>query len=303
MECNGCEVKFFDSVILKRKNQVLNFLCDHGVLKREATCGRCGGDLKLQESTLNFHCGKKLPKGNGENCGWNVSARKGTFLGNSSLSIEDAFLFVSVLLHLKPPRQQFIKEELGLSNSTIVNCYSFCREIFIGCIQEDSSLIGGKGITVELGEAKFGKIKYQSGRIVKGQWVFGGLDRKSRKTFLVPVKSRDSDTLLSVIKRYILPGTTIVSDCWRAYSCLEEEDYVHLAENNTYNFVDPVAGANTNTIRRVWREVRSNIPRFGMKKNHFAGYLAEYLFKAKYPREERLHHFLKAAASLYPPQY
>ena len=34
--------------------------------------------------------------------------------------------------------------------------------------------------------------------------------------FLVPVEKRDAETLLPILQQYVLPGTTVVSDLWRA---------------------------------------------------------------------------------------
>jgi hypothetical protein len=42
----------------------------------------------------------------------------------------------------------------------------------------------------------------------------GGVERESRKTFLVPVPDRTADTLKAVIDAWIEPGTTVISDCW-----------------------------------------------------------------------------------------
>jgi len=55
-----------------------------------------------------------------------------------------------------------------------------------------------------------------AGTWIDGFWVFSGFERGSRRTFLVLVPTRDSDTLLTVIKQWIRPGTTVMSDCWRA---------------------------------------------------------------------------------------
>jgi transposase-like protein len=62
--------------------------------------------------------------------------------------------------------------------------------------------------------------KYHRGNYNKGQWVFGGVERGTNRCFLVIVPDRKRKTLLAIIKQYIAPGTTIISDEWRAYRCL-----------------------------------------------------------------------------------
>jgi transposase-like protein len=98
-------------------------------------------------------------------------------------------------------------------------------------------VLGGEGIIVEIDEAKFGKRKYNRGRLIEGQWCFGGLERGTKKTFFVPVERRDKYTLLECIKKWIKPGTTIYSDCWKAYDCLDDEGYIHHTVNHSVEFV------------------------------------------------------------------
>jgi transposase-like protein len=50
--------------------------------------------------------------------------------------------------------------------------------------------------------------------------VFGGVERGTNRCFLVMVPDRKQKTLLAIIKQYIAPGTTIISDEWSAYKCL-----------------------------------------------------------------------------------
>lgn len=87
------------------------------------------------------------------------------------------------------------------------------REVFYDHVSEHQGQLGGENHVVEIDEAKFGKRKYNRGRRVKGQWVFGGIDRTTRQTFLIPVESRDKITLHSIIKDKIKPNTKIISDC------------------------------------------------------------------------------------------
>lgn len=41
--------------------------------------------------------------------------------------------------------------------------------------------------------------------------VFSGVERETGNVFMVPVEKRDRETLIPIIKRYILPQTTIIS--------------------------------------------------------------------------------------------
>ena len=185
---------------------------------------------------------------------------------------------------------------------TINDWSSFAREVCVNYVVSRPRKIGDEGKIVEIDESKFGKRKYNVGRVVEGQWVFGGICRESRDFSMIPVDDRTSATLLTVIKEYIEPGTTIISDCWKAYYCLASEGYKHLKINHKVNFVDPDTGAHTNRIERHWRDAKNLVPKYGRTHAHFVGYLAVAHFKLHFPDvNSRLHYFLKAAADLYPP--
>jgi len=116
--------------------------------------------------------------------------------------------------------------------------------IFTGLYRADkySEKLGGPGCVVEIDEAKIGHRKYNRRRLLKGTWIFGGYERGSKKIFILPVEDRTEQTLLACIKEWIVPGTTVVSDCWKSYNCLNSEGFQHLTVNHSYNFVDPDTG-------------------------------------------------------------
>lgn len=166
----------------------------------------------------------------------------------------------------------------------------------------DRGQIGGPGTIVEIDESKFGKRKNNQGRIVEGSWIFGGIQRDTKECFAVRVETRDTDTLIPLCIKYIKPGTTIYSDCWRAYSSLNEHGFVHKVVNHSENFVDPVTGVHTNNIERVWRDIKSWILRSGIRKYHYERYLARYMYQKSHPDNQTiLHHFLKEIAKYFPP--
>ena len=66
------------------------------------------------------------------------------------------------------------------------------------------------------------------------------------------------------------------------------------------NFVDPESGAHTQHIERAWRETRANIPRYGTRKYHYVGYIAEFMFRRRYDYNERINAFFNIIADMYP---
>ena len=197
--------------------------------------------------------------------------------------------------------QSEVASEVGVAVQTVNDWFSFCREVIDYYCLENSQPIGGPDKVVEIDEAKFGKRKFNCGRVVEGQWIFGGIERDTKYFFMVPVPDRTRDTLLAQIKKFILPGTKIISDCWRAYEGLEKEGYLHETVNHSQHFVDPESGASTQNIERSWRDARSTVPKYGRKEEHFEQYLALHFFIKKFSNhKERLHNFLLTAGQLYP---
>ncbi|ESO00505.1 hypothetical protein HELRODRAFT_83198, partial [Helobdella robusta] len=48
----------------------------------------------------------------------------------------------------------------------------------------------------------------------------GGIDTQTKDAFLVEVNKRDAATLLPLIQRHVLPGTTVWTDLWAAYNSI-----------------------------------------------------------------------------------
>ena len=101
-------------------------------------------------------------------------------------------------------------------------------------------------------KVSLGKRKFNRGKRVEGEWVFGGTERRSGKCFKKVVPNRSKECLLNVLKEYVLPGSIVISDCWSSYNCLQDEGFVHLRVNHSLHFKDPDTGAPTNTIEGTW---------------------------------------------------
>jgi len=82
-----------------------------------------------------------------------------------------------------------------------------------------------------------------------------------------------------LIQKHIKPKTTIVSDCWKAYDCLDAKGYVHFTVNHTYNFVDRNTSANTQTIESEWRQLKRSLSSGGVQSKYIDLPLCEYLWR------------------------
>jgi transposase-like protein len=102
--------------------------------------------------------------------------------------------------------------------------------------------------TIEIDESVFGKKrKYNRGTSFDRQWVFGIVERTSRKTYFVPVESRSKEVLLSIIQSRIEKGAIIHHDDWSAYRNLSQCGYEDDVVVHTREFKS-VSGTCTNTV-------------------------------------------------------
>jgi len=168
-------------------------------------------------------------------------------------------------------------------------------------MQEASEPVGGPGRIVQIDESLFGKRKYNKGKPRKcQQWVFGGVEADTNSCFLQTVKCRDAATLIPIIKEFIRPGSTIHSDCWKAYDRLGENGYTHLTVNHSVTFVE--GDVHTNKIEGLWKHAKDRVPKTHRKQSMMDGYLAEFCYRRLRSGETCLFRaFLADAAKLYKP--
>ena len=98
------------------------------------------------------------------------------------------------------------------------------------------------------------KRKYNKRRQVNNQWFFGGIDRETKDCFAVLVDHGDAVTLLLIIGKFILSGTTIYSDQWKAYNYISRlpHDYTHETVNHSLNVISPETLAHTQNVENMW---------------------------------------------------
>jgi hypothetical protein len=171
-------------------------------------------------------------------------------------------------------------DEFSLAKSTLIDWGHYVRRI-INHHRRYQSKIGGQGVIVQIDESLFrGKRKNQTGRLllgdqgrdarrrnygnrVDGPWIVGMIDA-SHRVRLFLVRNRSAEVLIPLIRAIVKPGSIIHTDGWAAYAGLGrgawddgQAPYQHAVVNHSEEFV-AANGAHTQTIERVWTDVKIN---------------------------------------------
>ena len=107
--------------------------------------------------------------------------------------------------------------------------------------------------------------------------------------FAVIVKKRDARALIPLIRRFIRPGSIIVSDMWKAYDRIEEvhdgdfQYYQHDKVNHSVSFKCPETLTHTNTCEGAWSsQYKRLIPNQAYNEKALQGHLFERMWKRKH---------------------
>jgi transposase-like protein len=140
--------------------------------------------------------------------------------------------------------------------------------------------IGGPGIEVQLDESKFGKRKYNRGHHVEGAWVFGGVEvTQERKFFALVVENRNANTLNELIKKFVLPGSVVITDGWKGHSLFKRDpSFTHYCVIHAIGF-KILEGKHTNHIEGTWSGLKSNVPVMCRVIGRLQGKLFEFIWR------------------------
>ena len=173
-----------------------------------------------------------------------------------------------------------------LNKQTIISWFRRFRKVCTLAINNSESKLGGhiSGNVVEIDESLFArKIKYHKGRVPRDPiWVFGAVERGSRRVFLTTVARRNRETLLPLIKSTINVGAHIHSDEWAAYANLSEEGYIHDTVNHTEEFRSD-SGCCTNNIEGIWSLAKLRIKKMkGVLPGRLQDFLDEFCYRYRF---------------------
>lgn len=203
---------------------------------------------------------------------------------------------ISLYLILNPPHYEIMMVELRCSPKSIIGWTRWIREVCTKWLEENSTRLGGPGVVIEIDESHVGRCEKGVWGVNKGKWVFGAFERCSKNLFIVYIPDRKSTTLIEIIKKWIVPGSIIISDSWPSYHSLNKIGYEHLKVNHRVEFVDykdPRFLVHTQHIERRWQEMKRRIPTSCLTGSDCDGHLIIFLFKRTIKHSKRLDTFFQ----------
>ena len=266
--------------LIQSCHAILTFLVNRGLLAARRRCS-CGNRMVLRDNNSDdgYHWECPVNK-----CRKRRSIRAGSFFEDSKIPLSQ-WLYIIFLWSIDESNKK-VSLLTGLSLRTAVTALQRLRDICSLKILHGNVRLGGRGKTVEIDESMFGhKRKYNCGRIGRGTWVFGMVERGTGKALTFRVPNRTRETLVTgLVQQFVEPGTTIISDKFSPYFNLNSLGYIHVMVNHSENFVDPFTGAHSNTIEGVWSQIKRKLKAMnGTLKSKLSSYLDEYNWRKCYP--------------------
>jgi len=148
-----------------------------------------------------------------------VSIRNGSIFSSSKLDLLNALPLL--YMWAADYDNRYCVRELGISANTVVEWFARFRN---ACDKYSHRMpkIGGPGRVVEFDQTCLVHQKHHRGAKKAGTqvWYAVGVERRlgynEGRCFAVRVKRRDAATLDRVLTNYVAPGTTLLTDEWRA---------------------------------------------------------------------------------------
>ncbi|BHF83519.1 hypothetical protein SprV_0902666200 [Sparganum proliferum] len=190
-------------------------------------------------------------------CRRKKALRTGSIFENSRLTIRKAMK--ACLSFISGARVKECVDAVGVDHSTAVAWYATCRNVCSKALLKEVKELGGPGVEVQVHETLINRSKGNVGRPEMENWILGMYDTSQRRALFEQVEDRSWPSLRAVITKWVARGSVIVTDDWGAYRHLPTEGYEHLIVKHSRQFVDPVTGRHTNSIKAYWSQIKRKL--------------------------------------------
>ncbi|XP_048246146.1 uncharacterized protein LOC125377279 [Haliotis rufescens] len=274
MECDLIQI----GAICNNFEKTCDFMKENNLIASTMNCDKCNMSMSWQKDKKNKSDGHVWRCTKCRKC---KSVRFGSFWEGQKASL-GTLLMILYLFCNDVPGHITVKM-LSVCENTVYSWYNLYRDLMSRSLLDDPVVLGGVGHVVEMDESKWGrKRKYNMGSSqgIRNFWIFGLIDRQSKKVLLFNVHDRTTDTLLPIIIAHVEVGTQIITDEFKSYICLQKAGYAHDTVKHKDGYVNPKTGAHTNSIEGFWGNAKAKFKSMhGVPREQLAAHLDEIMFR------------------------
>ena len=165
-------------------HSAIRWLAKRRLIRNTCTCPLChqlSSLIKFTGSRDGYRWGCKP-------CNFRLSIRADSFFNKSQLPL------MTIVRLIYGWSEDFLQrqcaKELRLTKNAVVDWFNFLRQECERYVETHSEIggmdVNGEPIVVEIDESKYFHRKYHRGEWREGHWVFGGVERVSKKCFAGP---------------------------------------------------------------------------------------------------------------------
>ena len=135
--------------------------------------------------------------------------------------VKSKLIIVEIVIYwIEEISKKTVQIEMKLDSKTMVDWFSFCREICVMSLEKRTNKLGGESHIVEINSSLFRKRKLKKEKREKEFQLLGFVDHYTNDYFLVAVENLNAKSLVTIIEEWIIPETTSCFDCWKAFNSL-----------------------------------------------------------------------------------
>ena len=200
-----------------------------GFISAHPCCCDCQTPFNFQRARSRLHFSFKCWK-----CGTNNNLLKGTALENVK---KIRLFFMVTIAWFSNGKTTTLLGQTKIDHRTLADCRGRLQSVVDGTLQrldqDDELMLGGDRVIVEVDECKLYSPKYHRGTPPSSNklWVVGVIKpdgHNGRRSAFMLTEKRGADVLVPFIRRWVRPGSILISDCWAGYT--SELDVLYLRE-------------------------------------------------------------------------
>lgn len=224
-----------------------------------------------------------------KNTGKYFNVRTGTMYDNTKIELQKWFLAVwLVTVHKKGISSLQLGRDLDITQKSAWFMLQRIRACFgienynelDGIVEADESFYGGKNKNRHRNK----KAEKAQGRSFKDKVpVLGLLEREGKLTAIVIPEGTGATTIQPLVKKYVKPRATFISDDWKGYIGLENryDQYMVKHSDRNMNYSHPNPDIHTNNIEGAWKimknALRDNYN--NVSRKHIQKYVDEFVYR------------------------